>query len=194
MTYTRNPRQKKNDGIKRQMYRLPANLDPVEVDCVSLKIPDDPEYRELFLSAMWALTRWFYYERTGTDAGARVANLFKVAYDTITFGCADDEDEDTIADDIADFVNGIINNFQEGGIVSALGYVIQELGRIVVETVVRVVSTTVYAVGVAGIIYILINGVPVSSVGILPNEVIELIYDTGNNSSKIIEFIYEVAA
>jgi len=103
-------------------------------------------------------------------------------------------EEDTIADNIADFVNGVIDNFQEGGIVGALGYVIEELGRIVIETTIKVVSTTVYAVGVAGIIYILVNGIPVESVNILPNEVIELIYDTGTNSSKIIEFVYEVAA
>lgn len=103
-------------------------------------------------------------------------------------------EEDTLADDIANFLDGIIQNFQEGGIVKAIGYAIGELGRIVIETAVRVVSTTVIGLAVAGIVYIVIGGVTVGTVAVGANEIVDIVFDTGTGSSKIIEFIYEVAA
>lgn len=105
-----------------------------------------------------------------------------------------DETEDTIADQIADFIDGIIQNFQEGGIVKAIGYAIDTLGRIIIETAVRVVSTTVIGLAVAGIVYIVVGGITVGTVAVGANEVIDIVFDTGTSATKIIEFVYEVAA
>ena len=104
------------------------------------------------------------------------------------------DSEDTLADDILNFIDGIIQNFQEGGIVKAIGYAIDTLGRVIIETAVRVVSTTVIGLAVAGIVYIVIGGVTVGTVAVGANEVIDIVFDTGTSSTKIIEFIYEVAA
>lgn len=192
MAYSRNPREKKRDGIKREFYRLPADLAPAGVDCVNLLIPDDPEYRELFMTAIWSLTRWYHYERTGTNAGAVVAGHFKTAYETIVFECQ--EEEDTLADDFADLIDGVISQFQEGGIIRAIGYVINELGSIVVETALRYVAVTVIGTALGGVVSILIGGVVLDTVAVAGGEVVELIFDSGDFDPKIIEFVFDAAA
>lgn len=105
--------------------------------------------------------------------------------------CYPSEQEDTIADDILQFIDGIVSNYQEGGITKALGYVIDELGRIVIETTVRVVSTAIVGLAVASVVNILIGGVVAGTVAVGAGEIVEVIFDTGDTTSKIIEFVYE---
>lgn len=104
------------------------------------------------------------------------------------------EEEDTLADDIAQLADGIVTSFQEGGITKALGYAIDSLGRIIVETAKRVISTTILGIGVASILYIIIGGVTVGTVAVGANELVDVVFDTGTGVSKIIEFVYQVAA
>jgi len=102
-------------------------------------------------------------------------------------------DEDTLADDLFGFVDDIISEFREGGIVRAIGYAIDELGRIVIETAVKVIEITVIGLAVAGVLSIIIGGVTVATVAVPAGSIITPIFDTGSTAIKTIEFLLEVA-
>lgn len=99
-----------------------------------------------------------------------------------------DQNEDTLSDNSLDFLDGIINGFQQGGISEAIGYVISEFGSIVVETALKVVAVTVIGYAVAGIVSIFVGGVLTSTVAVGAGETVELILETGTTVSKIIQF------
>jgi len=102
-------------------------------------------------------------------------------------------DEDTLADSLLQFVDDIISEFREGGIVKAIGYAIDELGRIVVETAIKVIEITVIGLAVAGTLSIIIGGATVATIAVPAGAIITPIFDTGSTAVKVIEFLLEVA-
>jgi len=102
-------------------------------------------------------------------------------------------DEDTLGDSLLQFVDDIVSEFREGGIVRAIGYAIDELGRIVVETAIKVIEITVIGLAVAGTLSIIIGGVTVATVAVPAGAIITPIFDTGSTAVKVIEFLLEVA-
>lgn len=97
-------------------------------------------------------------------------------------------DEDTLSDNPLDFLDGIINGFQEGGAVEAIGYVIEEFGRIIVETTLRVVAVTVIGYAVGGILSVFVGGALTATVAVNANETAEIMIKVGEAVSNIIEF------
>jgi len=102
--------------------------------------------------------------------------------------------EDTLADDIFNLVDGVIETFQEGGLIEALGYLIQETGSIVVETVKKIVSITVIGVAVGGLLSIIVGGISYGTVAIGAGEVVETIISLPDNPSNIINFVFDAVA
>jgi len=144
MAYLPEPRGLKHPGIKRPYYPLPNPLTPPSLGCVSMMIPDSPDYRSLFLSAMTQLGYWFSYERDEAHGGRVVANNWRLAVESLTWDCCTDcDDEDTLEDAWETFIDGVQTQLQTGGIVSALGYVIDTVGDIVINTGLKIIAVTV---------------------------------------------------
>lgn len=106
------------------------------------------------------------------------------------------DDEDTYSDDYDSFLDGIIDNLMEGGVIRAIGYLITESGRVVVETGLRVIALTFIGVAVGAVISILVPGSVPLVASVAAGSVVELVVDTGipSNVIKLVEVIVEVAA
>lgn len=177
MVFKPEPRGLKHAGIKRPYYPLPEPLTPSGLGCVSMMIPDSPDYRSLFLSAMTQLGYWFSYERDESHGGRVVANNWRVAVDSLTWDCCNDcDEEDTLEDAWQTFLDGLQTQFQTGGIVSAVGYVVDLVGDIVINTGLKVIAVTVIGVAVAGVVQIILGGTVLYSVGVGAGEVAEIIF------------------
>lgn len=104
-------------------------------------------------------------------------------------------DEDTLSDSVFSFVDEIIEEFREGGVSKAVGYVIDQLGRIVVTTALKTIAITVLGVATAGILNILVGGVAVGTIAVGAGEAVETILTLDPTiPSNIIEFVFEKVA
>lgn len=56
---------------------LPSDLSPSVFDCVCFNVPTDPEWRGLFFGALYNLTTWNSYQRTGDTSGKIVADVWR---------------------------------------------------------------------------------------------------------------------
>lgn len=105
-------------------------------------------------------------------------------------------DEDTYSDDLFGFIDEVISSFQEGGAIKAVGYVIDQLGRIVIETALKIATVTAIGTIAGGIISVLIGGVLTDTITIGAGEVLDIVIDLTayQTPTNIIEFVYEVAS
>lgn len=76
---------------------------------------------------------------------------------------------------------------QSGGLVKAIGYVIEEAGEFIVNTALPLIGLTLLAVGAAYAVSIIIGGVTIGSVVVGAAETVELIVSTGA-AANIVEF------
>jgi len=97
-------------------------------------------------------------------------------------------DEDTLSDNPLDFLDGIINGYQTGGISEAIGYIMDEFGSIIVETALRVVAVTVIGYAVGGIVSIFVGGTLTATVAVGANETVEAMVAVGDAVTNIIQF------
>jgi len=56
---------------------LPDNLDPLEVKCIKLEIPDDPLWQASFWGFLEGLANWFTWERDEGHTGAIMASKYR---------------------------------------------------------------------------------------------------------------------
>jgi len=75
-------------------------------------------------------------------------------------------EEDTYSDSIYGFLDEIISNIMEGGIITAIGYVIDTLGNIIVETALRLVTVTIVGYLTGGLVSIFIDSVLTETVAV----------------------------
>jgi len=115
--------------------------------------------------------------------------------DAPCFPPCDGCDEDTLSDTVFGFIDEIITNVQTGGISQAVGYVIDTLGSVLVETAIRVIAVTAVGVATAGILTVLVGGVSVGTVAIGAGEVVETILSLPTTTpTNIIEFVFDAVA
>lgn len=70
---------------------LPPPLNPAtSTVCVTLEIPNTAEDIRNFLGKVYELGQWYSYDRTGDDLGERVAETWRPALQTVSFGCGGD--------------------------------------------------------------------------------------------------------
>lgn len=70
-----------SDPQKDQGYLLPDPIEGWELICVTLKIPDTPEYRSAFRGALKSLTEWHKWQRTGDTKGSQAATYWRQIID-----------------------------------------------------------------------------------------------------------------
>lgn len=70
-----------SDPQKDQGYLLPDPIEGWELICVTLKIPDTPEYRSAFRGALKSLTEWHKWQRTGDTKGSQAATYLRQIID-----------------------------------------------------------------------------------------------------------------
>lgn len=66
-----------SDPQKDTGYLLPDPIEGWDLICVTLKIPDTPEYRSAFRGALKSLTEWHKWERTGDTKGTQAATYWR---------------------------------------------------------------------------------------------------------------------
>lgn len=104
-------------------------------------------------------------------------------------------EEDTYGDSVIGFIDEILSNLQSGGISKAVGYVIDELGEIIIETALKVIAITVIGGVVGGVVNILVGGVSVGTTAIGAGEVVEIITKLPTSTpTNIITFVYDAVA
>lgn len=70
-------------GSQLSRYVIPDELAPPGVCCVSVPVPDNPQWRALFLGALWRLTLQTHYERDTAKNGKVVAARWRQVYSEV---------------------------------------------------------------------------------------------------------------
>lgn len=179
----------KRDQHRKYQYPIPSNPAPDGLKCYQILIPDDDEHRRLFTSAVRSLARWDSYNRDDMHTGRIAAATWRNALDYLNFDeCGGgEEEEDTYADEYEALADGVMSMSQSGGLVKAIGYVIEEAGEFIVNTALPLIGLTLLAVGAAYAVSIIIGGVTIGSVVVGAAETVELIVSTGA-AANIVEF------
>lgn len=88
-------------------YRLPDNINEQSRAYVCIGVPDDPGHRQAFAGALYALTRWFSWERDDSKSGAAAAAVWMPIWldamqqlDAKYQSCGGEQDQITTTDDI----------------------------------------------------------------------------------------------
>ncbi len=75
-------------------YVIPNDTSPEGICCVTVPVPDDPQYRAQFLGAIWRLSLQTHYERDEAHSGQIVAAIWRQVYEEVRDGmgaCAQQE-------------------------------------------------------------------------------------------------------
>jgi len=67
-------------------YVIPDELDPEGVCCVSVPVPDNPQWRAMFLGALWRLSLQTHYERDAAHNGKVIAARWRNVYEQVRDG------------------------------------------------------------------------------------------------------------
>jgi hypothetical protein len=70
-------------GSNFSRYIIPDELAPTGICCVSVPVPDDPDWRAQFLGALWRLTLQTHYERNAAKSGKVVAARWLQVYEDV---------------------------------------------------------------------------------------------------------------
>lgn len=63
--------------MRQFLLPLPDNLEPLEVKCIRLEIPDDPLWQASFWGFLEGLAHWFTWERDSDHTGAIMAEKYR---------------------------------------------------------------------------------------------------------------------
>lgn len=191
-----------SEAQKRRGIPLPYPVTGYPTVCVQFQCPDSFEYRAAVRGQLYALGQWFTWEKTGTPAATDAAAYWRqLLEDSLVFkesdACCDETDDDDILEDsLAELADGVLSNTLIGGAVRAIGYAIDDLGRIITETVLPVIGITLLGLAVASVASIIIGGVTVGTVAVAAGETVEVLVATGaaEGAAKIIELVALAAA
>lgn len=71
------------DRSRLSRYVIPDDLDPDGICCVTVPVPDNPQWRAQFLGALWRLTLQTHYERDANKSGKVVAARWRQVYSEV---------------------------------------------------------------------------------------------------------------
>ena len=152
---------------------------------------------EQFIALSDAVTR-HNYDTDAPDAAASMYNAFmtSLSYQSSPPCLSEDCNEDTLTDDTVSFLDGVVTSFQEGGAISAIGYVIDAAGRIIINTALRYVAITVIGAAAGAVVTMLVGGTAAGVATVAAGEIVELIFDTGLDgvNAAAVEFLIDAAA
>lgn len=70
-------------GYRKPLHEPASDTEPADYRCITLQIPDDAEYINMFKRAMESLSHWPDYRRTGDTSGADTARVWKAILDAV---------------------------------------------------------------------------------------------------------------
>lgn len=181
-------------------YRLPAIIEPDTTKCVRFFIPDEQMHRLAFWGAIGELGYWWNWERDEDKRGAAVARVWRDVIEDAKVSeceeCQDCDEDDVLEDTIAQLANGVLSNTITGGVTRAIGVALDDLGKLITETILPVVGITLFGLAVASIAAVVVGGVTVGTVAVAAGETVEILVATGASvaESKIIELVALAAA
>lgn len=76
--------------MTRLAYPLPDIAYPDNRRCVQIRIPDEPKHIQAFLGQVYALSKWFTWDRDQEKRGASVAIIWKEIFDELIDSIDDD--------------------------------------------------------------------------------------------------------
>lgn len=182
---------------------LPAQIVGHPTICVQFECPDVPEYRAAVMGQVFDLSKWYTWEKDGTHRAVEAAALWRqLLHDTFTFkdSCESDdnrcEDEDILEDVYQAMMDGVLSNTLIGGVTKAIGYALDEAGRVITETVLPVIGLTLVGLAVGALAAVIVGGVTIGTVAVAAGETVEILVATGATvaESKIIELVALAAA
>lgn len=201
-THNPNRRRVGDPEYRREKALAPAPPEGYSTKAFTVCLPDTVNERAFFLGALTQLTKWTEYQRTHDQSAKAYADFWKAIlepairdfHDDQTPECLDcSEQEDTKADDLFSFIDGVVSSFQEGGIVKALGYAVDNLGEVIINTAVRIVSFTVIGYLTAGLFDIFVGGILQATIAIPEGKIIQVAWDTLTTNAKDVRGVLRVA-
>ncbi len=85
-------------GSQFSRYKIPADLDPVGTCCISIAVPDDPEWQAQFFGAIYRMSIQSHYERDSAHSGTIVASRWREIWsEAQSMGCCTDTIDSAIA-------------------------------------------------------------------------------------------------
>ena len=76
---------------RRNGYPLPDTVEPPDMVCLKVWVPDEPTYRTNVLGALWELGKWFRHERDELKRAREVAQVWRTALMMMEWGdCVSD--------------------------------------------------------------------------------------------------------
>jgi len=176
-------------------FLLPAVVEPAGTLCVQFFIPDEQMHRVAFWGALDELTHWYTWQRDENKTARNVARVWRSVIDAAKESeceeCDECDEDDTLQDSIQALADGIMSNTVIGGAVRAVGTALDDLGKIVTETLLPIVGLTVLGLAAAAAFSVLVGGVAVATIPVAAGEVVEVLISTGATAAapKIIEFV-----
>ncbi len=70
-------------GSNKSRYKIPDDLAPSGVCCITVPVPDDPEWVAMFMGAIWRLSLQTHYEREPTQSGKVAAAVWRGIWEDI---------------------------------------------------------------------------------------------------------------
>ncbi len=74
-------------GTQFSRYKIPANLDPAGICCITVPVPDDPEWIAQFNGAVYRMSIQSHYERDDAKSGKVVAARWREIWKEIQVAC-----------------------------------------------------------------------------------------------------------
>ncbi len=185
-------------GDNMPKYLIPDPIEGYDPFCVKLTLPDNLEYRAAVRGQLTALGKWFTWEETPNDSGRLAAEYMRQFIHLAEWDVpceAEDEcdEDDTWADELAALADGVIGGTMVGGAIRAIGYAIDDIGELIVETALPLIGITLLGLGAAYVVTLLLGGVTIGTVAVAAGETVEVLVQTGATVSNIIEFAAQVA-
>lgn len=71
-------------------YKIPDDLAPLGICCISVPVPDDPEWLAQFMGAIWRMSLQTHYERDDAHSAITVAGKWREIWEEVNMaGCCD---------------------------------------------------------------------------------------------------------
>ena len=105
-------------GSQFSRYVIPDELDPEGICCVSVPVPDHPQWRAQFLGALYRLTLQTHYERDAAQSGKVMATRWRQVYSEVRDNMGTCTPSDTIMRRTinADFRLALVVEFTANGL------------------------------------------------------------------------------
>jgi hypothetical protein len=150
-------------------YRLPEQLTDHELLCLSIPVPNNREYRAALWGALFELSKWWNWEKDGTNRAKEAADYWKDLLNPLVIedaGCAllpapywDDEDGDDADDTTPELTSPWYEDVADWIVTGFLATTFEPSAAIAFVSTIRKARLLFRARDYGGIVRILIDGI-----------------------------------